>query len=36
MLGDEAKVQTLYGDVKMKIDSGSQHNDKKKITNYGV
>jgi hypothetical protein len=29
-------VKTLYGDVKMKIDPGSQNEDKKKIANYGV
>lgn len=26
----------MYGDIKMKIDPGTQHNDKKKISNYGV
>lgn len=36
VLGSEVKVRTLYGDVRMKIDSGTQHNDKKKISNYGV
>ena len=30
------KVKTLYGDIRMKIDPGTQHNDKKKISNYGV
>ena len=36
MLGSEVKVNTLYGDIRMKIDPGTQHNDKKKISNYGV
>jgi molecular chaperone DnaJ len=36
VLGSEIKVKTLYGDIKMKVDAGSQHSDKKKITNYGV
>lgn len=36
VLGSEVKVRTLYGDIRMKIDAGTQHNDKKKITNYGV
>lgn len=36
VLGSEVKVKTLYGDIRMKIDSGTQHNEKKKISNYGV
>lgn len=36
VLGSEVKVQTLYGDIRMKIDAGTQHSDKKKISNYGV
>ena len=36
MLGADLTVKTLYGDVKMKIDPGSQNEDKKKIANYGV
>ena len=36
MLGADLSVKTLYGDVKMKIDPGSQNEDKKKIANYGV
>ena len=36
VLGSEVKVKTLYGDIRMKIDPGTQHSDKKKITNYGV
>jgi molecular chaperone DnaJ len=36
VLGSEVKVTTLYGDIRMKIDPGTQHNEKKKISNYGV
>ena len=36
VLGSEVKVRTLYGDIRMKVDGGAQHNDKKKISNYGV
>ncbi len=36
MLGADLNVKTLYGDVKMKIDQGTQNEDKKKIANYGV
>ena len=36
VLGSEVKVKTLYGDIRMKIDPGTQHNEKKKISNYGV
>jgi molecular chaperone DnaJ len=36
VLGAELGVKTLYGDVKMKIDPGTQNEDKKKIANYGV
>lgn len=36
VLGSEVKVKTLYGDIRMKIDAGTQHNEKKKISNYGV
>jgi DnaJ-class molecular chaperone len=36
VLGSEVQVKTLYGDIRMKIDPGTQHNDKKKIANYGV
>ena len=36
MLGSEVTVKTLYGDIRMKIDPGTQHDDKKKISNYGV
>ena len=25
-------VKTLYGDIRMKVDPGTQHDDKKKIT----
>lgn len=36
VLGAEVNVKTLYGDIRMKVDPGVQHNDKKKISNYGV
>ena len=36
VLGSEVKVKTLYGDIRMKVASGSQHNEKRKISNYGV
>jgi len=36
VLGSEVVVKTLYGDIRMKIDPGTNHNDKKKISNYGV
>lgn len=36
VLGSEIPVKTLYGDIRMKVDPGTQHDDKKKITNYGV
>lgn len=36
VLGSEVPVKTLYGDIRMKVDPGTQHDDKKKITNYGV
>ena len=26
----------MYGDVRMRIGPGTQHNDKQKITNYGI
>lgn len=36
ILGTEAVVKTLYGDIKLKIDPGTQNEEKKKISNYGV
>uniref|UniRef100_A0A7S3CJZ9 CR-type domain-containing protein n=1 Tax=Strombidium rassoulzadegani TaxID=1082188 RepID=A0A7S3CJZ9_9SPIT len=36
VLGQEVKVKTLYGTIRMKVDAGTQHNEKKKIANYGV
>jgi len=36
VLGSEVKVKTLYGDIRMKVDPRTQHNEKKKISNYGV
>jgi len=35
-LGSDISVRTLYGDIKLKIVPGTQHDDKQKITNYGV
>jgi DnaJ-class molecular chaperone len=34
ILGAEVIVKTLYGDIKMKVDGGTQNNDVKKLTNY--
>lgn len=34
VLGAEMNVKTLYGDIKMKIDPGSQNEERKKIANY--
>ena len=36
VLGAEVSVKTLYGDVRMKIAPGTQHDEKQKITNYGI
>ena len=36
VLGSDIKVKTLYGDIKMKIPSGTQHDEKKKMSNYGI
>jgi DnaJ-class molecular chaperone len=36
VLGSEVNVKTLYGDVRMKIAPGTQHDDKQKISNYGI
>jgi len=36
VLGSEIKVRTLYGDVKMKVPAGTQHDERKKMSNYGV
>ena len=36
VLGSEVIVKTLYQDVKLKIAPGTGHNEKAKITNYGV
>jgi hypothetical protein len=34
VLGAELNVKTLYGDIKMKVDPGTQNEEKKKIANY--
>lgn len=34
ILGAELNIKTLYGDVKMKVDPGTQNEEKKKIANY--
>lgn len=36
VLGGEITIRTLYGDIKMKVDPGTQNDEKKKISNYGV
>ena len=33
-MGTELKVKTLYGDMKMKIDPGTQNEEKKKLASY--
>lgn len=33
-MGAELNVKTLYGDIKMKVDPGTQNEEKKKIANY--
>ena len=36
ILGAEVQVRTLYGNVTIKIPPGTQHDERKKISNYGV
>lgn len=36
VLGAEVTVRTLYGDVRMRIAPGTQHDERKKISNYGI
>ena len=36
VLGAEVPIKTLYGDVTLKVSSGTQHDERKKISNYGV
>ena len=36
VLGAEVPIKTLYGDVKMKVSPGTQHDERKKISNYGI
>ena len=34
VLGADLNIKTLYGDIKMKVDPGTQNEEKKKIANY--
>ena len=34
ILGSEVNIKTLYGDVKVRVDPGTTHNDSKKLVNY--
>ena len=36
VLGGDLTVKTLYGNVTIKIPSGTQHEERKKISNYGI
>jgi len=36
VLGSTASIKTLYGDIDVKIDRGTQHGEKRKLSNYGV
>lgn len=36
VLGSEVKIKTLYGDLKLKVPAGTQHEEKSKLQNYGV
>lgn len=36
ILGKEMKIKTLNGTAKIKIDAGTQHNQKKKLLNLGI
>ena len=36
VLGSDVIVKTLYGNVTIKIPPGTQHEERKKITNYGI
>ena len=36
VLGDDVLIKTLYGNVTIKIPAGTQHEEKKKISNYGI
>jgi DnaJ-class molecular chaperone len=34
VLGGEVKLKTLYGEIVIKIDQGTQNEEKRKIPNY--
>lgn len=36
VLGAEVPVKTLYGNVKIKVQPGTQNGEKQKISNYGI
>lgn len=36
VFGGKKTIKTLYGDVAIKIDKGTQQNDKKKLSNYVI
>lgn len=36
VLGSDVVVKTLYGNVTIKIPPGTQHEERKKISNYGI
>ena len=36
VLGAEIPVRTLYGNVRLKVSPGTQHDERMKVTNYGV
>jgi len=36
VLGSTTSINTLYGDIDVKIDRGTQHGEKRKLSNYGV
>lgn len=36
ILGGETVIKTLAGDVKVNINAGTQHNDKKRLVNCGI
>lgn len=35
-MGSDVVVKTLYGNVTIKIPPGTQHEERKKISNYGI
>lgn len=36
VLGSDVAVKTLYGNVTIKLPPGTQHEERKKISNYGI